>query len=192
MTGNQQKAKGKLKNYIIYDLEATCWETTPPGYVQETIEIGAFRINAFGEVRGKFNRFVKPVVHPTLSPFCRQLTSITQEDVNRAKTFPAVLEEFLDWARIGEEEYMLCSWGNFDRRMFAADCKIHRLEHEWTEHHVNLKEQYKHMKRLKHGLGLRKAVEMEDILFTGIHHRGISDAENLVKLFLKFLGQWNV
>ena len=181
-----------LKNYIIYDLEATCWENMPPGYVQETIEIGAFRINAFGEVRGKFNRFVKPVAHPTLSPFCRQLTTITQEDVNRAKTFPDVIEEFQDWARIGEEDYVLCSWGNFDRKMFAADCKLHRLEHEWTEPHANLKEQYKIMKRLKVGIGLRRAVEKEDMLFTGIHHRGISDAENLVKLFLKFLGQWNV
>ncbi|MCC6410310.1 MAG: 3'-5' exonuclease, partial [Saprospiraceae bacterium] len=41
-------------HYIIYDLEATCWENTPPGYIQETIEIGAFRINPYGEVRGKF------------------------------------------------------------------------------------------------------------------------------------------
>jgi inhibitor of KinA sporulation pathway (predicted exonuclease) len=179
-------------NYIIYDLEATCWENPPPGFIQETIEIGAFRVNQFGEVRGKFNRFVKPVVHPTLSPFCRNLTSITQEDVNRARTFPEVIQEFQDWAYIEEEDYVLCSWGNFDHRMFALDCKLHRLDHEWTKRHANLKEQYKEMKRMKNGVGLRKAVEKEGILFTGTHHRGISDAENLVKLFLKFLGNWSV
>jgi inhibitor of KinA sporulation pathway (predicted exonuclease) len=178
-------------NYIIYDLEATCWENPPPGFIQETIEIGAFRINQFGEVRGKFNRFIRPVVHPTLSPFCRNLTSIAQDDVARAKTFPDVIQEFQDWAYIEEEDYVLCSWGNFDRKQFALDCKLHRLEHEWTERHANLKDQYKVMKRLKNGVGLRKAVEKEGILFTGTHHRGISDAENLVKLFLKYLGNWS-
>jgi inhibitor of KinA sporulation pathway (predicted exonuclease) len=33
---------------------------------------------------------------------------------------------------------------------------------------------------------------MEQMLFTGQHHRAISDAENLVKLFLKYLGYWSV
>lgn len=179
-------------NYIIYDLEATCWENPPPGFVQETIEFGAFKVNHFGEVRGKFNRFVRPSVHPTLSPFCRDLTSITQQDVNRADYFPEVVEEFMSWARIGEEDYVLCSWGSFDKKMLEHDCKLHRMEHQWTEHHVNLKEQYRIMKRLRYGLGLRKAVEKEGILFTGQHHRGISDAENLVKLFLKYLGHWNL
>lgn len=179
-------------NYIIYDLEATCWENQPPGYVQETIEIGAFKVNHFGEVRGKFNRFIRPVVHPTLSPFCRQLTTIAQEDVNRALTFPDVIQEFWDWGRVEEEEYILCSWGNFDRKMFASDCQLHRIDPAWTERHTNLKEQYRSMKRMKSGIGLRKAVEKEGILFTGQHHRGISDAENLVKLFLKYLGNWSL
>ncbi|MBK8922897.1 MAG: exonuclease domain-containing protein [Saprospirales bacterium] len=181
-----------MKNFIIYDLEATCWENTPPGFVQETIEIGAFRLNQYGEVRGKFNRFVRPVVHPTLSPFCQQLTNISQVDVNRASIFPKVIEEFWGWARIEEEDYVLCSWGSFDKKMFIDDCKLHRLDAAWTEHHVNLKEQYMAMKRLRHPVGLRKAVEREDILFTGMHHRGISDAENLAKLFLKYLGHWTV
>ncbi|MCB0528118.1 MAG: exonuclease domain-containing protein [Saprospiraceae bacterium] len=179
-------------NYIVYDLEATCWEHTPPGYVQETIEIGAFRINHFGEVRGKFNRFIRPSVHPTLSPFCRNLTSIQQEDVNRALAFPEVIQEFWDWGRIEEEDYILCSWGSFDKKMFANDCRLHRMDPAWTDHHVNLKEQYRNMKRIRRSIGLRKAVEKEGILFTGVHHRGISDAENLVKLFLKYLGSWDL
>lgn len=179
-------------NYIIYDLEATCWENPPPDYVQETIEIGAYRLNHFGEIRGKFNRFIKPVVHPILSPFCRDLTSITQDQINRAQPFHTVIEEFMDWARVEEEDYTLCSWGNFDKKMFINDCKLHRLDFEWVESHVNLKEQYRLMKRMRNGIGLKKAVEVEGMLFTGQHHRGISDAENLVKIFLKYIGNWTV
>jgi inhibitor of KinA sporulation pathway (predicted exonuclease) len=48
------------------------------------------------------------------------------------------------------------------------------------------------MKRLRSSIGLKRAVEREDIEFTGIHHRGISDAENLAKLFLKYLGNWTL
>lgn len=179
-------------NYIVLDLEATCWETPLPGYQQETIEIGAFRLDRFGEVRGKFNRYIRPVLHPTLSPFCRQLTTIDQLDINRARTFPEVIEEFIAWARIEEEEYVLCSWGNFDRKMLAADCRLHRLDEDWTEHHANLKEQYRVMKKMRMGIGLRRAVEGEGLLFTGTHHRGISDAENLVKLFLRYMGSWQI
>jgi 3'-5' exoribonuclease 1 len=177
-------------NYIIYDLEATCWETPPPGYVQETIEIGAYKVNEYGEIRGKFNRFVRPLAHPNLSLFCKQLTSITQEDINRAKTFPEVINEFMDWGRIYEDDYLLCSWGSFDRKMFEHDCKLHRLDSEWTLKHLNLKEKYTKTKRMRNGIGLRKAVEKEGMVFTGQHHRGISDAENLTKVFLKFMAEW--
>lgn len=179
-------------NYIIYDLEATCWENPPPDYEQEIIEIGAYKLNHFGEIRGTFNRFIKPSVHPVLSQFCRELTGIEQTSVNRAKTFPEVIEEFRDWGRIDEGDYLLCSWGSFDRKMLVADSRLHRLDAEWAERHINLKEQYRQMKRMKRSPGLRKTVEMEDILFTGQHHRAISDAENLVKLFLKYLGDWNL
>lgn len=181
-----------MRNFIIYDLEATCWEHQLPGFVSEIIEIGAFRLNAFGEIRGRFNRFVRPVVHPTLSPFCKNLTTITQEDVRRAKTFPDVLEEFKSWARIEDEPYVLCSWGSFDRKMLAADCRLHRLESEWVEHHANLKAQYRHLKGIRFPIGLKKAIEREGMDFTGIHHRGISDAENLVKLFLRYIDRWDL
>lgn len=181
-----------MRNFIIYDLEATCWENSPPDFIQETIEIGAFRLNHFGEIRGKFNRFIRPVLHPTLSTFCRQLTNIDQVDVNRAGTFPEVIEEFLDWARVDEEDYVLCSWGSFDKKMFINDCNLHRLDSSWAERHANLKAQYMSMKRSRKPIGLKKAVEREDILFTGMHHRGISDAENLTKLFLKYLDHWSI
>jgi 3'-5' exoribonuclease 1 len=179
-------------NFIIFDLEATCWEGAPSDMESEIIEIGAFRLNEFGEVRGKFDRFVRPVIHPTLSTFCRQLTTIEQVDVNRAATFPTVIEEFLSWAKIYEDEYVLCSWGGFDKRMLLKDCKLHRLDGEWANSHINLKEQYSKMSRIRNSIGLQKALLREGIPFTGIPHRAISDAENLTKLFLQYIGQWKL
>ncbi|MEO1514309.1 MAG: 3'-5' exonuclease [Bacteroidota bacterium] len=179
-------------NYIIYDLEATCWEGSPPGLVQEIIEIGAIRINEYAEETGSYNRFVRPILNPYLSPFCKDLTSIAQEDVDRAETFNKVIEEFQDWIGLYEEDYFLCSWGSFDRNILITDCKLHRLEYDWVEPHVNLKQRYQRMMRLHRPCGLKNAVKREGMEFEGIHHRGISDAENLARIFKKHFGEWRI
>lgn len=177
-------------NFIIYDLEATCWRGRPPGYVQEVIEIGAVKMNGFGEIEDKFCRFIRPEVNPVLSSFCRELTSITQEQVNRANKFESVIEDFQDWINIFEDNYLLCSWGNFDKTALINDCERVGVEADWLEEHINVKKQYQRLKGLKNPRGLRKAVEKEGFEFTGIHHRGISDAENLAKVFGKYLDEW--
>lgn len=177
-------------NFIIFDLEATCWEGRPPNKVQEIIEIGAVSLNPYGEVTGSFNKFVRPILNPTLSMFCRNLTSIEQEHVDRSWAFPAVIELFQDWAEIFDEDYLLCSWGAFDRRMLIQDCELHGLESDWVDHHFNVKKEYTQLKRLRRARGLRASVEKEGFEFTGIHHRAIADAENLAKLFAKYVDEW--
>ncbi len=177
--------------YIIFDLEATCWDGNPPQLQHEIIEIGAFKINDYGEVIGTYNRFVKPILNPFLSPYCIQLTSISQADINRAMYFPEVIEDFLDWLNIyDDEDYMLCSWGNYDRKQLVKDCQLHNLEYDWVSKHINLKRQYQEIKRLNKACGLKKAVKREGFEFEGIHHRGISDAQNLAKVFAKMLDEW--
>jgi 3'-5' exoribonuclease 1 len=174
--------------FIIYDLECTCWENRPSGTVMETIEIGAVKVDEYGDVLDSFCKFVRPVVHQVLSAFCTRLTSISQIDINRAEKFPFVVQDFIDW--IGDEEYWLCSWGNFDKTQLVADCKLHELDYEWLDAHLNLKQQYTTYKGFRQPIGLKKAVEREGFEFTGIHHRGISDAENLAKIFKKHLDIW--
>ncbi|MEM8525610.1 MAG: 3'-5' exonuclease [Bacteroidota bacterium] len=177
-------------NYIIFDLEATCWQGSPRSKTQETIEIGAFLLNAYGELQGSYNRFIRPILNPYLSSYCTELTTIEQEQVDRAQKFPKVIEEFQDWAEIFEEDYMLCSWGQFDQTLLIADCRLHDIEEDWLENHINLKAQYREIKRLSRPRGLKWAVEKEGFDFDGTHHRAIDDADNLVKVFLKHRDEW--
>lgn len=176
--------------FIVYDLEATCWEGRPPGMVQETIEIGAFKINAYGEVLGHYNRFVRPVIHSQLSLFCRQLTGIDQVDVNRAPEFPEAIEDFQDWIDIYDNNYVLASWGAFDQRQLQRDCRLHYMEDEWLDPHINLKQQYASLRGLNKTIGLKAATKREGFDFTGEHHRAIDDAENLAKIFVRLLDMW--
>lgn len=177
-------------NFIIYDLEATCWLGRPPGGVNEIIEIGAVKLNAYGEVLGSFNKFVKPTVNPILSSFCTQLTSITQQEVDSSAKYPRVLDQFQDWINIYDEDYILCSWGEFDQQQLRNDCHLHRLEDEWVESYINVKKQYHDIKGMNSHGGLKKTVKREGFEFTGIHHRAIADAENLAKIFAKYIDMW--
>jgi 3'-5' exoribonuclease 1 len=63
-------------NYIIFDLEATCWEGWDKSR-NETIEIGAVKISDEREIISEFSSFIKPLKHFILSDFCKSLTSIT-------------------------------------------------------------------------------------------------------------------
>ena len=179
-------------NFIVYDLEATCWEGQSTTLVQEIIEIGALKIDSYGEVEDSFNRFIRPALHPNLSLFCRQLTSIDQISINRARPFPEVIEDFKEWAGIfDDEDCLFCSWGNFDKKMFIQDSDLHQLDTEWIEDsHLNLRRQYHDMRGWNTYRGLKKVVELEGFEFTGTYHRAISDAENLAKVFAKYIDEW--
>ena len=177
-------------NFIIYDLEATCWRGRPPHGVNEVIEIGAYKVNQLGEVLDVFNKFIKPTVNPILSDFCRQLTSISQSDVDKSKTFPHVIQEFQDWINVQEEDYNLCSWGKFDIQLLKNDCKLHKLEYDWLDNNINVKGQYHEIKGEHKLTGLKNTIKHEGMEFTGIHHRATSDAENLAKIFIKYIYMW--
>ncbi|MDF2879996.1 MAG: 3-5 exonuclease [Clostridiaceae bacterium] len=173
-------------NYIIFDLEATCDEERL--IKNEIIEIGAVKINSSGEIIDTFDKFVKPVINPVLTEFCKNLTSITQEQVDTAEGFKQVCEEFKNW--IGESDYWLCSWGFYDKLQFTHDCNFHNLDFSWGEKHISLKHQYQTIRNQKKGVGVSKALRANNLTFEGTQHRGIDDALNILKIFLMYFDKW--
>lgn len=78
---------------VIIDLEATCWNDRPPrGQQSEIIEIGVCLMDAkTGAVLQNEGILVKPRFS-TVSPFCTELTSITQHMLEDA--FDILREEY--------------------------------------------------------------------------------------------------
>ncbi len=175
-------------NYIILDLEATCWENKGHGNKNEIIEIGAVRINSDGKIESEFSEFIKPILNPVLSDFCMGLTSIKQDDVDYSDKFDKVIERFKNW--IGSDEYVLCSWGFYDKTQFESDCNLHKLDTTWLKNHISLKHQYTGIKNIKKHIGMSGALSMEKLTLEGTHHRGIDDAKNIAKIFLKQFNNW--
>ncbi len=178
-------------NYIIFDLEATCEENSKD-FNNETIEIGAVLINEKCEIKDEFCKFVKPLKNPILSEFCKKLTSIQQSHINQAQSFDMVIQEFWQWIQKENDEYILCSWGHYDKKQFFKDCQAYNLDTKWLDKHISLKHQYKKISPYKRLLGVKLALANENIQFTGTHHRGIDDARNIAKIFIKHFNKWNL
>lgn len=169
--------------YIILDLEAAC-DDKVKSMMHEIIEIGAVKINEKEEIIDTYDEFVKPIINPILSEFCRNLTGIEQSQIDKADNFPEVVEKFKTWIN---DDYFLCSWGYYDKKQLINDCKLHNLDSRWAEKHISIKHKYAKINKCK-TCGMMSALKREGIKPAGVHHRGIDDAKNIAKIFIKYFG----
>jgi inhibitor of KinA sporulation pathway (predicted exonuclease) len=167
-------------HYIIFDLEATCG--LPDEVQSEIIEIGAVKVNEKLEIVDEFQTFIRPVISPELTPFCKELTSITQEDVGSAPAFNDAIRSFRTW--IGQD-YWLCSWGFYDKKMLKQNSEQWGLDTDWVKKHISIKHQHGKMIGVTRGIGMDAALKKLEIPLEGTHHRGIDDARNIAKIFQK-------
>jgi len=187
-----------MKTYIILDLEATCYdknsnsETKPRGFVNEIIEIGAYKLNEQGEVIDEFSKFLKPTKFPYISKFCNELTTITQDDIDNAEEAFFVLGEFFAWARKDNEQPTYVSWGFYDKRQFRDDLKLNKFSQDIIDqfindnNHISLKHRHGEINKFKKPIGLGGACKFEKFNFQGTAHRGIDDAKNIVNIFKRY------
>lgn len=100
--------------FVVIDFEATCDEPHNPS-PQEVIEFPAVLVEPGGPHDGaEFRTFVRPVVHSWLTPFCLDLTGISQDEVDAAPTFPEVLSQFDAWYREFADGALAVTCGDWD------------------------------------------------------------------------------
>jgi inhibitor of KinA sporulation pathway (predicted exonuclease) len=89
----------------------------------------------------------------------------------------------------GEIEHWL-SWGDYDRKQFIAHAKIlnAQLPKICELPHRNLKSDYSKATGKGKEVGVRKALTIEGMTFTGTPHRGLDDALNIARLAPVALG----
>jgi len=169
------------KHYLVIDLEATCSEDgSIPREETEIIEIGAVLVDGrtLSPVR-EMQTFVRPIRHPRLLPFCTQLTTITQADVDRAPRFPAAVARLRDLDPRGEA--LFCSWGNYDRNQLQRDARRHGVRLPLGRDHWNLKAAFARHHGVRE-MGVGQALRRLGLSFQGTHHRGIDDARNIARI----------
>ena len=175
---------------VIVDLEATCCNRNSfPREEMEIIEIGAIRVSSVtGEIDSEFGAFVRPVRNSLLTDFCRELTTISQAEVEGADDFPTVLRRFSSWVE-EQPDYDFCSWGDYDKKQFVRDCQFHDVPYPFSGDHRNLKVEFSSLIGTKKRFGLGGAIRKLGLEFEGTAHRGIDDARNIARVYGHLLEQ---
>jgi len=176
-----------MKNVVIFDLEATCEDKSiDNNYPSEIIEIGAVKLQD-NKIVGEFSAFVKPTITNKLTSFCKELTTITDQNIRNAMTIEQVIPIFHEWIK----DCKLISCGMYDKKQFKREIAMKNLEDVFLDflsdldvYHVNLKTIFKKKTGLKKKgmVGMANDLNIE---LSGTHHRGIDDAKNIAKIYLK-------
>jgi inhibitor of KinA sporulation pathway (predicted exonuclease) len=166
---------------VVVDIEATCWKhEPPPGQINEIIEIGVTCLHVGTlTVSEPVGILVKPE-RSTVSPFCTELTTLTQGDVDEGVTFAAACEVLVESYETPQR--LWASWGDYDRRMFVQQAQTFGVPYPFSPQYVNLKALYAKVNQLRRQVGMARALKMSNLPQLGTHHRGIDDAYNIARL----------
>jgi len=180
----------KFDQILVVDLECTCDDPQPPGFVQEVIEVGACLLNTTTyEVTCPTSILVVPTIG-SVSDFCTRLTTITPSMVtfeNGAVSFAMACEQ-LDADPLLAKQRAWASWGDFDRTTMETQSAKEGVVYPFGLTHFNVRA----LSRLVFGegrasKGAKQAAETIGVEWTGTHHRGIDDALNIAKIFAAIL-----
>jgi inhibitor of KinA sporulation pathway (predicted exonuclease) len=167
---------------IVIDIEATCWRNNqaPSGEQSEIIEIGVCAYDLATHNPGVPQSILVKPARSKVSPFCTELTSLTQEMVDGGIAFYEACEKLQH--DYGTTERVWASWGDYDRAMFAQQCELFGVPYPFSAQHVNLKQVYADLERLSRAVGMAKALRLAKLPLEGTHHRGGDDAGNIARL----------
>lgn len=171
------------RKLLIIDLEATCNEDDSfPRSEMETIEIGAKMLdidNGFS-ILDAFSLFVKPHRNPILTDFCKELTTITQDQVDAAGGFVSSFNQLRKWVESFDNVVAWGSWGRYDENQFKRDCRHFEVENFLRpKKHLNILDIYCKTMETTHR-DLYKAVYDQKLLCIGSRHRALDDVSNVI------------
>jgi 3'-5' exoribonuclease 1 len=176
---------GGERRVVVLDVEATCWKKGVFSRKKETIEIGAvlLLLDRAESNWPEFQTFVRPRRLPRLSSFCRELTGITQEDVDAAPSFPDALRLFLEWSQ-PLERVVLATWGHYDLWQLDLDLEAHGLP--------NLAIPFLDVKKLAARIVGAKSFEKTagELAPDGVampRHRAVADARRTARILIRLL-----
>ena len=178
-------------NILIIDLEATCWDDRPPrGQESEIIEIGVCIMNAkTGEISQNVGILVKPQ-YSKVSPFCTELTSITQQMLDDEGV---LLDDAFDILRAeyNSEDLTWASYGNYDLNMLQNQARRFNLDYPLNYDHINVKTLFGEVHpTVRKSVGMARALGELNFKLEGTHHRGVDDAKNIAKILFWCLNQY--
>lgn len=176
----------KLDRILVVDVEATCWEgDPPPGQISEIIEIGLCVLDVATLERVERRDILVRPIRSTVSPYCTQLTTLTQADVEDGMLLA-------DACQILAHEYqaaarLWASYGDYDRKQFERNCAAFGIPYPFGSTHLNVKTLAAIAHVWPREVGMSEALRRLGLPLDGVHHRGDDDAWNIAAILSRVL-----
>ena len=176
-------------NYLVVDFEFTFYKRPvgrPRAFFAEIIEIGAVKLDESLKECGKLQNFVKPHFFPKHAKDAMDFCMITDADMKKAITFPAMLEKMSTMYEAGNTLFV--AWGDSDYKVLAEGCSRHKLENPVLQaDYLDLAEAYKLWRGEENTPGLKTAIIEMEVTADGLAHTAFDDAYNTGKVLAKML-----
>lgn len=180
---------GHVDYFVVIDFEATCEEPNPPGYLHEIIEFPAVLVcSETYQVVSEFHSYCAPVVNTVLSDFCKDLTGISQSQVDSAPPFPTVLHRFDEWLKqmVPTGTFCIATDGPWDiDRCLNQQCRHLQLQiphyfHRW----VNVRKHFSNFYKISNA-NVELMLQHLGLEFEGRPHSGIDDSRNIARILIE-------
>ena len=176
-------------NYLVVDFEFTFYKRPvgrPRAFFAEIIEIGAVKLDESLKECGKLQNFVKPHFFPKHAKDAMDFCMITDADMKKAITFPAMLEKMSAMYEVGNTLFV--AWGDSDYKVLAEGCSRHKLDNPVLQtDYLDLAEAYKLWRGEENTPGLKAAITEMEVTADGLAHTAFDDAYNTGKVLAKML-----
>ena len=176
-------------NYLVVDFEFTFYKRPvgrPRAFFAEIIEIGAVKLDENLNECGKLQNFVKPHFFPKHAKDAMDFCMITDADMKKAITFPAMLEKMSAMYEAGNTLFV--AWGDSDYKVLAEGCSRHKLENPVLQaDYLDLAEAYKLWRGEENTPGLKTAIIEMEVTADGLAHTAFDDAYNTGKVLANML-----
>ncbi|TPX33400.1 hypothetical protein SmJEL517_g03684 [Synchytrium microbalum] len=191
---NSSDRKQPYDFICVLDVEATCEGDSSEDFPHEIIELPVILIDGQrGEIIDEFHSYVRPVYNPILSSFCKNLTGITQEQVDSSPPFPTVVGMLDQWLakRCGKYPFrrlLFVTDGPWDLRDFVRkQCEISIIDRPpYWRRFLDLRraftDSYPHPRSSLSGM-----LNCLGMTFEGREHSGIDDARNIARIVLRMM-----
>jgi len=180
--------------FAVLDFEATC-EDGNRKWPHEIIEFPTVLIDvATLKTVDEFRTFVKPVLNPQLTPFCTELTGITQDQVDEGQTITEAMAAYGAWCvshGLTPENTLFVTCGDWDlNRMLPEQLKydhckmeIDPIFHKWC----NIKKAFCELRGGGRPGGMTAMLSSLGLPLVGRHHSGIDDCRNIASILCKLV-----
>ncbi|WP_246941593.1 3'-5' exonuclease [Bacillus pinisoli] len=178
----------KIKQFVFFDFEMLCSNQGMPFEDMEAIRLGAVKYNLHTEEIELFDRYIKPVNNSPLSPFCKRLTGINDDNLKDASKFDVVMFDFLAWVN-GIKKSHFYSWSPSDLSRLQYDSVRHQLP---TSIFKKINERYTDFQAVvtkrvtKNPCSVENALKLFELEFIGEPHNPMYDALNTFRVFQEF------